>query len=227
MNYYKKISMEDELYVQQGAQMTLNKETTKQGYQTTAEEFAGNVASLAPLASIEKFAKLLPEQAHIVDIGSGSGRDAKIFTSMGIDVLGIDFCPNLIDIAKKHAPLAKFQLMDIEMMNFPECSFDGAWAACSLLHVPKSAFPIVLKKIHAFLKKDGYFYLALKKGKGETLENDLRYEGNIKKFWAFYEEDELKKHLEIAHFKILECDLVETNDPYQTHDAFRVFCQKA
>ena len=37
-----------------------NKEITKESYQATAEEFARNVANLAPMASIEKFIKLLP-----------------------------------------------------------------------------------------------------------------------------------------------------------------------
>ncbi|MBA3536983.1 MAG: methyltransferase domain-containing protein [Tatlockia sp.] len=82
-----------------------NKEITKQSYQATASQFAHNVAELAPIGSIEKFIKLLPSKAKIIDIGCGSGRDAKIFSNMGANVLGIDFCSNHIEIAKKNAPL--------------------------------------------------------------------------------------------------------------------------
>ncbi len=53
-------------------------------------------------------------------------------------------------------------------MSFPEASFDGAWSACSLGHSPKIIFPDVLAKIHLLLKEEGYFYLALKKGSGES-----------------------------------------------------------
>jgi ubiquinone/menaquinone biosynthesis C-methylase UbiE len=203
-----------------------NKETTKQSYQATADEFARNVADLAPIGSIEKFFKLLPPKAKIIDIGCGSGRDAKIFSNMGADVLGIDFCSNLIDIANKSAPLSEFQVMDFETMNFPAASFDGAWSACSLGHSSKEAFPDVLKRIHLLLKENGYFYLALKKGSGESLDKDLRYEGNFKKFWSFYEEKELTNILQTAQFKIQDFDTVEKKFTYQSHPAFRVFCQK-
>lgn len=205
-----------------------NKEITKQSYQLIAKEFANNVAELAPIASIEKFMDLIDNtNAKIIDIGCGSGRDAKIFTDKGLEVIGIDFCSNLIDIAKNHAPLAQFQLMDIEEMDFSPNSFDGAWAACSLLHIAKKSFPEVLQKINHILKKDAIFYLALKRGQGETIEQDLRYQGDIKKFWSFYEEDELKTILRNAKFEILECSLVERSVDYQTHQAFRVFCQKS
>ncbi|WED42590.1 class I SAM-dependent methyltransferase [Legionella cardiaca] len=203
-----------------------NKEITKQSYQATAVEFANNVADLAPIASIEKFIKLLPPKAKIIDIGCGSGRDAKIFSNMGADVLGIDFCSNLIDIAKKNAPLSEFQVMDFETMNFPAASFDGAWSACSLGHSSKKILPDILKNIHLLLKENGYFYLALKKGSGESLDKDLRYEGDVKKFWAFFEEEELMNILQAAHFKILDFDTVEKKFTYQSHPALRIFCQK-
>ncbi|MFA6303670.1 MAG: class I SAM-dependent methyltransferase [Legionella sp.] len=202
------------------------KKINHESYQLTAEEFARNVSALAPNGSIEKFIKLLPSNARIIDIGCGSGRDAKLFTNMGASVLGIDFSSNLIDIAKRNAPLAEFQLMDIEAMNVPDATFDGAWAACSLGHVSKEVFPDVIQKIHDLLKEKGYFYLALKKGTDEVLEQDVRYEGDVKKFWAFFEEEELKNILQEAQFKILDFDVVAKTHSYQTHDAIRVFCQR-
>lgn len=202
------------------------KETTKASYQATAKEFAQNVADLAPIGSIGKFIKLLPSEAKIIDIGCGSGRDAKIFTNAGMDVLGIDFCPNLIEIAEAYAPLANFQLMDIETMNLPPATFNGAWAACSLGHIPKNMILDVLKQIHILLKEHGYFYLALKKGTGEVLEKDARYSGNHQKFWSFFAESELKNYLESARFKILDFKIIEKEYDYQTHPAFRIFCQK-
>lgn len=42
-----------------------------------------------------------------------------------------------------------------------------------------------------------------------TLRIDLRYDGDIKKFCAFYEEEELKNILQEAQFKILEFDVIE------------------
>lgn len=202
------------------------KKITQASYQATADKFADKVANMAPLQSIEYFARLLPSQAIILDVGCGSGRDAKVFTEKGIKVVGIDFCSNLIEIAKATAPLADFHVMDMESLTFPPRSFDGVWSASSLHHLPKKNIPAVLKQIHALLKDGGYFYLSLKKGSGEVLEEDRRY-GAFEKFWAFFQEEELKKVLEEAYFKILDFAEVERQDDYQTHPFFRVFCQKA
>jgi SAM-dependent methyltransferase len=201
------------------------KKVTQESYEATAEEFAQHVAELAPLPSIEKFIQMLPPKAKIIDIGSGSGRDAKIFTEKGIAVVGIDFSQNFIDIAKAHAPLAEFKMMDIESISFSPASFDGAWAACSLLHFPKKVLPSILKNIHTLLKEKGHLYLALKKGVGEALQKDSRY-GDFEKFWSYYEEDELREIVESANFKVLELATVEKQHAYQTHDAIRIYAQK-
>ena len=104
-------------------------------------------------------------------------------------------------------------------------AIEGAWAAASLLHVPKKIIPVVFSKIHSLLKEKGYLYITVKKGSGEILEKDLRY-GDFEKFWSYFEEDELKKLLQEAKFKILDFDTIERRHVYQTHDFFRVFCQK-
>lgn len=199
---------------------------TKESYELTAEEFAQNVAPLAPRASIERFSQLLPKKAKIVDIGCGSGRDAKIFDELGVQVLGIDFCSNLLEIAKKQAPHGQFQLMDVENIAFEQNSFEGAWAGCILSHIPKAKIPAVLKKIHFILKNEGYFYVTVKKGEGELIEKDTRYESQVEKFWSFFEEEEFKNFLEKAGFKILELCTVDKQFSYQTNPAIRAFCQK-
>ena len=201
------------------------KTTTIESYGATADQYTKNVADLAPLQSIDRFAKFLPFQARILDIGCGSGRDAKEFSDRGAVVLGIDLCPNLVEIAKRTAPKAEFQIMDIENIELPPASFDGIWAACSLHHIPKHLFPSVLSKIHELLKEGGYFYLTLKKGSGEVQESDLRY-GDFEKFWAYYDEAELENLVRAAQFEILEIKTVEPQSSYNTHTCIRIFCQK-
>lgn len=202
-----------------------DKTITKESYEATAKEFMHNVADLAPMESIQKFINFLPAEAKIIDIGCGSGRDAKIFTENGLSVLGIDFSQNLINIAKNNAPSAEFQIMDIETMTFTPSLFDGAWAGCALSHISKKILPSVLQNIHSLLKANGYFYLTVKKGVGEGLEEDLRY-GNFEKFWSFFEEDELANYVRSANFKIVDCCIVQKKFKYQTHPCIRIFCQK-
>lgn len=202
-----------------------DKSITKDSYEATAEEFSSNVADLAPMESIQKFINFLPARAKIIDIGCGSGRDANIFAENGLNVLGVDFSPNLINIAKNNAPSAQFQMMDIEAMTFSPSSFDGAWSGCALSHISKKRLPSVLLNIHSFLKSNGYFYLTVRKGKGEGLEKDLRY-GDIEKFWSYFEEDELADYVRAAGFKIKESSIVIKKFKYPTHPCIRIFCHK-
>lgn len=58
------------------------KQITKESYQATASEYARNVEDLAPTGSIEKLMKFLPPNPKIIDIGCGSGREAKLFFKM-------------------------------------------------------------------------------------------------------------------------------------------------
>lgn len=204
----------------------MNKLKTQESYQATAETFALKVADLAPLQSIARFSEMLPKNAVILDVGCGSGRDAKLFIEKGAQVIGIDFSQRMIEIAAQNAPSGQFQVMDIEELEFNACSFDGVWASCSLIHIAKSDLPAVLNKIHAVLKDSGYFYLSLKKGSGEKFEVDTRY-GDYEKFVAYYSESEITEILQAAHFKILECTIVDKHHPYLTHHAIRIFCQKA
>lgn len=201
------------------------KTTTRQSYEDTAHQFADNVSTIAPIASLERFIHMVPPKAKILDVGCGSGRDAKILSERGLQVVGIDFSDNMIKIAKEQAPLAEFHQMDMEALTFPKQSFDGVWAACSLLHLTKQAMPQVLSDIHALLKPEGVFYLTLKKGTGEVFEEDRRY-GAHKKFWAYYEEDEIRALLKNALFAVDECVCVDKTVPYQTHLAYRIFCRK-
>lgn len=200
-------------------------QVTRNSYESSAEEYAKNVSHLHPRAQGEKFQKMLPDHAMILDVGCGSGRDAKVFSERGLKVVGVDFSSKMIEVAKRTAPQAQFYEMDLEDLNFPKESFDGVWASCSLLHIPKNRVISVLSKIHTLLKEDGVLYLSVKQGTGERIERDNRY-GGLEKFWSFFQEDELRIFLANADFKILEIFTIGPISSYHTHPRIKVFAKK-
>lgn len=202
----------------------MRKEKTLASYNLTAEAYAQKVSSLHPVEAGKKFADLLPSDALVLDIGCGPGRDAKVFSGQGFRVTGVDFSPPMIGLAKQTAPLAHFEVMEIESLIFTEGSFDGAWACASLLHIPKNKFPSVLTQIHHLLKQNGVFYLSMKEGEGEGVESDSRY-GGMEKFWSYYNQDELSHYLREAGFGIIEMCRKEIKTPYESHPMLHVFCQ--
>ena len=54
------------------------------------------------------------------------------------------------------------------------------------------------------LRHRGYFYLAIKEGKGEGEVEDVRHGINVKRFFSLFVKEEIEKLMENAGFEILE-----------------------
>jgi 8-oxo-dGTP pyrophosphatase MutT (NUDIX family)/predicted O-methyltransferase YrrM len=201
------------------------REQTWKSYESSALDYAKNVDGLHPQKEAERFLSLIPSGGTIIDIGCGSGRDAKNFSEKGFRVTGIDFSPNMIEIAKRNAPKATFKNIDMHSLDL-EDTFDAAWANASLLHIPKARFLEVLEKIYSLLNDNGLFYIKMKQGSHEGIEKDHRYD-NLPKFFSYFEEDELKEVLREAGFELLDVFTTKKESSYQTHPFVIAFCKKS
>jgi ubiquinone/menaquinone biosynthesis C-methylase UbiE len=184
---------------------------TRDAYNKTAQTYSNLALHLHPKTCADLFLKSIPPEGTILDIGCGSGRDAKIFSEVGYKITGIDFSSEMIKIAKEAAPKATFIEADIQELNFPSQSFNGIWANASLLHIQKNNLKSVLLKIHSLLKDDGIFYMSVKKGNSEYFGHDKRYtENKVYKFWSFYEPDEIADILKENGFDVKKIDITTT-----------------
>lgn len=97
----------------------------------------------------------------IVDLGCGSGILAGKLVSKGYKVLGADYSNDMIKLARKRAPKARFKVCSVYDLNIPECStvvstgevFNYAFYSSAGLQ----RMSVVFKKIHKALPKDGFF----------------------------------------------------------------------
>jgi SAM-dependent methyltransferase len=64
---------------------------------------------------------LLPRGAFVVEVGCGSGVLARELTDAGLDVLGFDASPAMIELARQTAPKARFEVAPFETAELPEC----------------------------------------------------------------------------------------------------------
>ena len=149
-----------------------------------------------------KFTKSVGKGAKVLDLGCASGYQSKLLKSQGLDVVGLDLSPKMIAIAKKRVPSAEFVVSDMIKMEFAMGSFDGVYVRASLLHIPKRLVAKVLRSIHKILKSNGIFYLAVKEGKGEGEVEDERHGRKVKRFFSFFQKQEIIDFLENAGFRI-------------------------
>lgn len=121
----------------------------------------------------QRFLPLLPERAHILDAGCGSGRDARYFIEHGYQVTAFDASVEITELAEREigqiVQVQRFQ--DIQYQN----QFDGIWACASLLHVPASELSNAFHRLAHALKPEGVIYCSFKYGHGEYEKEGRRF----------------------------------------------------
>ena len=167
------------------------KKKTVESYNKNAKELSEKFKELMDLKRRHEFQRFI-DLLHgnkILDLGCGSGDHSIYFKERGFDVTAIDLSEEMIRLCKEKG-LNAF-VKDIEDLDFEDKSFDGIWAVTSLLHIPKSKLHKVIKKLNHILKDGGVLYVCVKEGEGEKMIKDKS--GNTSRFFAFYNEEEIKK----------------------------------
>ena len=141
-------------------------------YNQNAESFFSDTIDVDMTALYEPFLKFLPDKAHILDAGCGSGRDSLYFLQNGYTVTAIDASEELSKLASK---LIKQTVVNISFQEMEfENDFDGIWASASLVHIPRIEIKDVLNRIAKALKQYGILYASFKYG-DEEYEKGGRY----------------------------------------------------
>lgn len=136
----------------------MSDEQTDRFYADNADAY-GNRQRLMP-RELERFLALLPKGARILELGCGGGHDALEMQSRGFDVMATDGSRELAAIAERRLK------RPVEVMRFDDLAaveqFDGVWASASLLHVPRDALAVVLRKVYTALIPGGRFWASYK-----------------------------------------------------------------
>ncbi len=134
-------------------------------YERNARSFCAATVALDLSPLYARFLPLLPAGGHILDVGCGSGRDARAFLAQGYTVTAFDASPALAQQATAYCGIP-VQVLRVQEVPWVAC-FDGIWACASLLHVPMRELPEVLGRLTVALKPGGVLYLSFKYGHGE------------------------------------------------------------
>lgn len=116
--------------------------------------------------TIDEFMKLLPPYPAILDLGCGPGHESRRMAANGARVLGVDFSPECIRVARERTPECRFEVMDLRRLEERIGKFDGVWACASLIHINPCELPGVVQNIQSVLKIGGYAALIVQDGAG-------------------------------------------------------------
>ncbi len=198
------------------------------GYDAIAEEYEkvyGN--NPHQVKAIEWLSSVLPLEASILDVGSGTGiPTAKILSEKGFNVTGIDNSTRMIQIARKKVPKARFIEMNIKRLRLDVLKFDAITAFFSLLHVQEEIFDRVVANLLRHLKEGGYFVLSM-------VEGNSNAEGRIlgQKMWfVSFPKEELEQRVMKAGLTILESRRVRfqpKKENFEPEDQIFLYCRKS
>ena len=116
---------------------------------------------------LDKFLERMPENAEVLDLGCGSGRDSIAMEEAGCYVTLLDGAEEMCRLAEIHTGKEVLH-MTFEEMDFKQV-FDGIWACASLLHVAGNKMDFIMAKVIRALKPGGVLYASFQKGAGEEI----------------------------------------------------------
>lgn len=123
----------------------------------------------------------------ILELGTGSGLDARAMLDAGFVVDATDGSAELAAIAAKRLgqPVRTMLFEDLDAV----AAYDGVYASASLLHVPREQLADVLARVWTALKPGGVVWASFKAGRAEGLDELGRYynylsAGELVQIWS-------------------------------------------
>lgn len=190
-------------------------------YDQYAEVYDGEVVDFwngFPPEFINDFTNLLPGR-RLLNLGSGSGRDAVLLRTCGLEVVCIDASKSMIDMTTKLG-FESYQA-DFSHIDFPDSSFDAVWAYTSLIHIPKDEARRVVSHIQRLLKASGVFAIGVIEGDSDGMVERKTMPGVVR-YFKNYTSDELRELVEPFGFEFLAEQRYQPHNSVYLNQLYRV-----
>ena len=192
---------------------------TVRAYDASAAEYRAGTAEMpaSVRSAIDRFLGLVRPGARVLEIGSGSGRDARALEEGGVSVRRTDITPAFVHLLRDgghDADVVDPLVDDLADPVAPGTPYAAVWADASLLHVDREDLSRVLSRLADATEPDGVLFLGLKEGDGE----DWSLHGNVTapRFFTFWREEPLRSALAGAGWRVtgVERDTGADGEPW-------------
>ncbi|MDP1948622.1 MAG: class I SAM-dependent methyltransferase [Nitrospirota bacterium] len=158
---------------------------------------------------LTEWLRRLPVDARLLDLGCGGGQDASNLRQRGYRVVGLDRTHALLAAGRCGDPSLPLVLADLRQLPFQAMSFDGLWAAASLMHLPKPVARLVLIDLCRFVRPGGFLAATVTYG----MKSGIVTEGWVPgRYFARWKKDELARAVRRAGWEILELRVVTNRE---------------
>ena len=142
----------------------------------------------------QNFGKHFKENALILDLGCGLGRDLRVFQNLGLTCVGLDFSKQMLSRCMVR------NVVNGSETNIPfkTNTFDGVWSCSTAKYLAVRDLSKCLKEVRRVLKPNSLFWVGVEEGEGEKTES----RGDIEITFNAY--NNFNQILENHGFKILD-----------------------
>ncbi len=133
---------------------------TRTSYDVVAHNYAefvrGSLDRLPVLRSVlVMFAELVRGSGPVLDLGCGPGQVTMFLQELGLDMVGIDLSPTMIEIAQRDYPGPRYEVGSMTNLSQGSDIAAGALLFWSLIHVPDASVGVVLAEVFRVLRPGG------------------------------------------------------------------------
>lgn len=164
-------------------------------YESYAERYDAIVSQIANRFDqgwLKRLVGVIGEGSHVLEVGSGPGREADFLETLGVTVRRTDATQKFLDIQAVRGNKGELLNIITDDLGGP---YDAVVALCVLIHVPRVETAAVLAKIAANLRPGGAFLVSMRSGDGDT--DDGRYHT------VYWRRDAFAARLEAAGLTLL------------------------
>jgi SAM-dependent methyltransferase len=120
---------------------------------------------------LRRFARNVPTP-KVCDLGCGSGHIGAHLQSLGLQVIGIDLSPGMVDEARRRYPQVPYEVGDMQDLKLGKDSLGGIVALYSIIHLRRENLVDAFRGMSHVLKRGGLLLVAFHRGQGELHEDE-------------------------------------------------------
>jgi len=177
-------------------------------YDRVAEEYAAQLAG--ELAHkpfdrewLDRFAERLRGRGPVCDVGCGPGHVAGYLHAQGVDVIGVDLSPGMVEVAQRLHPEIMFRTGDMMALDVADGAWTGIVAFYAIVHLQPVKVTPVLRELRRVLQPEGLLFLAFHAGSGVVHRDEL-FGQPVQLDFRLFEQRDIEAALVTAGFEILE-----------------------
>jgi SAM-dependent methyltransferase len=160
---------------------------------------------------LDRFAEQTRDAGPVCELGCGPGHIARYLHDRGVDVVGVDLSPAMVQEARRLHPGMVFREGDMLAMDVEDGAFAGVVSFYAIVHLSRETLPAAFRELRRILRPGGVALVAFHVGDEVVRPGEL-WGIPVALDWVFFSTADVVRCLADAGLAVGE--IVE-REPYQ------------